>query len=106
MTKLEMVRLGLDLYGSYLREGKYYTRVTETYKYRGEIKTRSFMEMTAEGRRVNDLLDVPMFTCPDCGQLVTFHELEVWLGDDDEDAFLNDRVACSYCYEEAMGEDL
>ena len=106
MTKIEMIRLGLEYHNEYLHEGKYYTRVVETYKYRGEIKTRSYMAETEEGRRVADILDEPMFVCPDCGELVSFHELEVWLGDDDEEDFLNDRVPCSCCYEEAMGEDL
>lgn len=105
MTKIEMVKMGMEFYDEYLHEGKYYTRVTETYKYRGQVKTRSFMEMTAEGRRVDSLLEEPMFICPDCGQLVSFNDLEVWLGESEED-FLDDHVLCSSCYEDAMGDDL
>ena len=105
MTKIEMVKLGMEFDSEYLHEGKYYTRVTETYKYRGQVKERSFMEMTAEGRRVDGLLDEPMFVCPDCGKLVSFNDLEVWLGESEED-FLNDNVLCSLCYEDAMGDDL
>ena len=105
MTKMAMVKMGLEFYGEYLHEGKYYTQMTETYKYRGQVKTRSHMELTAEGRRVDGLLDEPMFICPDCGELVSFNDLEVWIGESEDD-FLNDRVPCSCCYEDAMGDDL
>ena len=106
MTKMEMIQLGLDFYREYLREGKFYTRVTESYKYRGEVKTRSSMVLTTEGRQIQELLREPMFTCPVCGQRVGFCDLEVWLGDGDLEAFLADEVPCSCCYEDGMGEDL
>ena len=106
MTKLEMTRLGMEFSKEYLREGKYYHRITETYKYRGEIKTRSYMDLTEEGKRVMRVLDTPMYVCPNCNRLVSFIDLEYWHGDDSEADLMNDEVICMCCYEDEMGEDL
>ena len=105
MTKIEMVRFGMMVGAEYLHEGKYFTRVTKTYKYRGEIKTQSFMEETEEWWKARKILETPMFTCPCCGQLVGFTDLEHWLAESEED-FLDDKILCSLCYEDEMGEDL
>ena len=104
MTKREMVQMGIEFTNNYY--GKYHVEVVKQYKYRGEIKTRTELVMTEEGRKIMDTLSTPMFKCPCCGEMVSFNELESWLADDDEEAFMNDEVECACCYEDEMGEDL
>lgn len=104
MTKLEMVQMGRE-FNRNCFSAKYNDEKITTYKYRGEIKTRVTHEWNAEALRIVNLLSEPMFICPECGKHVSFNALEAWLGDTDED-FLEDRVPCSLCYEEDMGEDL
>lgn len=105
MTKIEMIRFGRKVDGEYLHEGKYFERVTETYKYRGEVKTRSYLKETEAWWTAQKTLEAPMFVCPCCGELVGYTALESWLGNSELD-FLNDKVPCSLCYEDSMGEDL
>ena len=85
---------------------KYHTHVTETYKYRGVVKTRETLKMTEEGEKILGVLDSEkLFRCPCCGEMKSFLDLEVW----DEDAvesIVADEVTCSICYEDEMGEDL
>lgn len=50
-------------------------------------------------------LEEKIFRCPDCGRMCAIWDLEIWSSDTDED-ILNDRVCCSSCYEEGMGDDL
>ena len=102
MTKMEMAMLGTEFHANYYN--KYHEKVTETYKYCGEIRTRETIRMTAEGENMMRTLTAPMFTCPTCGRVVSFLDLEVW--DDTAEAVAADRVECSLCYEEYMGEDL
>lgn len=104
MTKLEMVQIGREFYRNCF-SSKYTDEKTITYKYRGEIKTRVTREWNAQAYYISALLDKPIFICPNCGRRVSFNDLEAWLGNTDED-FLNDRIPCSICYENAMGEDL
>ena len=103
MTKREMVEMGIEFTNNYY--GKYHVEVVKQYTYRGEIKTRTELVMTEEGEKIMDTLSTPMFKCPGCGEMVSFNELESWLADDEED-FMNDKVECACCYEDAMGEDL
>lgn len=104
MTKLEIATIGKEFHDNYY--SKYHKEVIKTYKYKGEVKTRKETELTEEGRAIQmgEALNTEIFTCPCCGRKVTFHELEYW-GEDIE-ALLNDKVTCSECYEEEMGEDL
>jgi hypothetical protein len=104
MTKLEMVNLGIEFHTNYYK--KYMLSFEKQYKYRGEIRTRKEFRMTEEGRSISEMLHTPMFTCPCCGQVVGFNDLEVWLGDDDIEEFMNDEIPCSLCYEDEMGDDL
>lgn len=61
--------------------------------------------LTAEGKMMRHALEEKIFICPDCGRKVSFFELETWLADDFQD-FVNNKVPCSGCFEDAMGEDL
>lgn len=104
MTKMEMAILGKEFDKNYY--SKYHVRVTETYKYRGQTKTRETFRMTEEGEKILDILDgEKLFRCPHCGQMKTFLQLEVW-DEDTVESLVADEVSCSHCYEEAMGEDL
>ena len=103
MTKLEMARLGKEYRNNYYR--KYLIKKEVQYKYRGQIKTRIKHEETEESRKIREMLNVPMFTCPCCGKLVSFNRLEQWLVDTPEE-IANDECPCSICYEDEMGEDL
>ena len=104
MTKLEMVKMGLEFNKNYYK--KYMLRTEKQYKYRGVIKTRPEFKMTDEGRKISNMLNTPMFKCPCCGKTVGFNRLECWLAEGDINAFMNDEVECSMCYEDDMGEDL
>ena len=103
MTKNELAMMGIEFKENYYT--KYNLPVEVQYKYRGEIRTRTEYRWTEEARRIHSLLDIPAFTCPCCGQLVSFNELEFWRGDSLDD-LLNDEIPCSECYEDEMGEDL
>lgn len=106
MKKIELIQLGLKLDANYLHEGEYFIRITETYKYRGEIKSRTYLKETEKWWHDREILDTPAFICPECRKRVSYNELESWLGDNCEKAFLNNLVVCSNCYEDEMGEDL
>lgn len=104
MNTIEIAVIGKELHDNYYT--KYHKEVIKTYKYRGEIKTRKEIELTDEGRalQMGELLNRKAFFCPCCKRLVSFNELEYW-GEDIEDIITN-KITCSECYEEAMGEDL
>ena len=51
------------------------------------------------------LTDEAVFTCPECGEKVAFIDLEFWSSDSFED-LLADKIICSQCYENEMGDDL
>ena len=104
MTKMEMAILGKEFDKNYY--SKYHIRVTETYKYRGVVKTRETLKMTEEGEKILDILDgEKLFRCPCCGEMKSFLGLEVW-DEDTVESIVADEVTCSLCYEEEMGEDL
>lgn len=104
MTKMEMAILGKEFDKNYY--SKYHVRVTETYKYRGQIKTRNTYKFTEEGERILNLLDSEkLFRCPCCGEMKTYGELEIW-DEDTVESIVADKVTCALCYEEEMGEDL
>ncbi len=103
MTKREMVQMGMEFKRNYY--GKYHVEVEKTYKYRGEVKTCTELVLTEEGKKIMEELETPMFICPNCGEKVSFNELEIW-GEETEEELMNNKVVCSVCYEEEMGEDL
>jgi len=104
MTKMEMAILGKEYQKNYY--SKYHIRVTETYKYRGQTKTREIIRMTEEGLKIQDILfGEELFRCPRCGEMKSFGDLEIW-DEDTAEAIANDEITCSLCYEEEMGEDL
>ena len=104
MTTIEIATIGKEFHDNYFT--KYHHYVVKTYKYRGEIKTRKVLEMTEEGQAImmSEALNAKVFTCPDCGQKVSFNDLEYW-GEEIEKVVAN-KVSCSLCYEDEMGEDL
>ena len=104
MTKMEMAILGKEFHKNYY--SKYHTRVTETYKYRGQIKTRETLKMTEEGEKILGILGgEKLFRCPCCGEMQSFVDLEVW-DEDTAESIAADEVTCALCYEQEMGEDL
>lgn len=104
MTKMEMAILGKDFQKNYYSQ--YHTHVTETYKYRGVVKTRERSVMTDEGKAILETLSgEKLFRCPCCGEMKSYLDLEVW-DEDTVEAIVNDKITCSLCYEEEMGEDL
>ena len=104
MTRKEIAELALDYTNNYYT--KYRENYIKVYKYRGEIRHREESRLNAEGERVNALLnEQKIFICPDCGEAISALDLELWLGDSLED-LVNNRICCSECYENAMGEDL
>ena len=103
MKKSELAKIGMEFFENYYTKYKLSKEVQ--YIYRGQVKTRREYYLTEEGKRINELLKVPAFTCPHCGRLVSFNQLECWTADSIED-FENDEVTCSSCYEDEMGEDL
>lgn len=77
------------------------------YKYKGEMRRRSYDEIV-DTPRYEKLLHFlyedekgRIFKCEDCGKMCTYGDLESWICD-----FKNDEYICSCCYEDAMGEDL
>ena len=104
MTKIEIARIGKEFHDNYYT--KYHHRITKTYKYKGVIKTREIIELTEEGRAImmGEALNAKVFTCPYCKQKVSFNDFEYW-GEDIKD-IVADKISCSICYEEEMGEDL
>lgn len=104
MTKMEMAMLGKEFDENYY--SKYHVEVLETYKYRGEIKTRKTFKFTDEGEKILDILyGEKLFRCPRCGEMKSYGELEIWDEDTVED-IVADQFPCCSCYEHDMGEDL
>lgn len=104
MTIKEIAMLGKDFHDNYY--SKYHHYVVTTYKYRGKIKTLKTLELTDEGRKImmGEALNAKVFTCPYCGEKVSFQDLEYW-GEEIEKVIANE-IPCSMCYEDEMGEDL
>ena len=107
MRKKEIIALGQEYDELYSKgENKFFQKVTTTYKYRKEIRERTTIEHTEEGKRVFEILrSEKVFTCPCCQELCAWNDLESWLADGVED-FENDEVECCLCYENEMGDDL
>lgn len=103
MTKREIAELGKEFDENYYN--KYNLRTEVQYVYRGQVKTRIEYRTTEEGKRIRDLLSIPMFICPECGEKFGYIDLEIWPNDSVED-IANDCIPCSSCYEDDMGEDL
>ena len=102
-TKLEIARIGRNYSEQYWKAFREEFEVQ--YKYRGEIRTRIESRPTEKARAIRDLLDSnPIFKCPCCGEMMTYNDLEYWLGSAADAAA--DEVLCSGCYEDGMGEDL
>lgn len=80
MTKTEIVLLAMD-YCEKPFSGKYFLNIP------------------------TELTDEAVFTCPECGEKVAFNDLEFWSTDSFED-LLADKIICSQCYENEMGDDL
>lgn len=57
------------------------------------------------GDRIPPCSEEKVFKCPECGEMCSIWDLEIWSCDTDED-ILNDKVCCSCCYEISMGDDL
>ena len=104
MTKKEIAIIGKEFNENYYN--KYHEKVIKVYKYCGEVRQREVLELTKEGVAImnGEALNSKVFCCPCCHKKVSYNELEDWLGDIEEIA--NDKVMCSLCYEEEMGEDL
>ena len=107
MTKTEIVRLGMKFDKlRWEKENEFNTCVVETYKYRGEQRTRKVHKFTEEGRKAFEILTTEkVFICPECKELQTWNELESWLVETEEE-YVNDLCPCGCCYEDSMGEDL
>jgi hypothetical protein len=104
MTRQEIAELALDYTNNYFT--KYLNTYTEVYKYRGKTLERKRSKLSEEGKKVGALLESQkIFTCSDCGEQVSALELEIWTDDTLED-LINNKISCSECYENAMGEDL
>ena len=87
-------------------EEKKTLHVPHYYKYRGEMKRRSYDDLVYTDRyhELFDLLEsdeAEIFKCPDCGRMVGLFDLERWCCDFEKGGYI-----CSCCYEDAMGEDL
>lgn len=104
MTIREIAMLGKDFHDNYYT--KYHHYVEKTYKYRGENKVCKTLEMTKEGCSImmGKALNTKVFICPSCGEKISFNELEYW-GEDIKEVIAN-KIPCSLCYEEEMGDNL
>jgi hypothetical protein len=87
-------------------EKKKDVRVPHYYKYRGEMKRRSYDDVIHTDR-YNELFDLlasdeaKVFKCEECGEMCDWFDLESWCCDFEAGYYI-----CGCCYEDAMGEDL
>ena len=87
-------------------EKKKDVRVPHYYKYRGEMKRRSYDDVIHTDR-YNELFallgsdEAKVFKCEECGEMCGWFDLESWCCDFEEGYYI-----CGCCYEDAMGEDL
>ena len=104
MTRKEIAELTLDYTNNYFT--KYHEKYIKTFKYNGKIHQREETRLSAEGERIGAFLETQkIFICPDCGEKVSSLDLEIWDTDTLED-LINNKISCSECYENMMGEDL
>ena len=96
----------LDLVREYEAEEKKTKRVPHYYVRKGQVFERSYPDYvyTARYKELGRLLrsdEAKVFKCADCGEMVTYFDLETWMCDSEKGYYL-----CGMCYEESMGEDL
>lgn len=79
------------------------------YKYKGEIRRRSYDDATETARYLEILRmfydekgPTAIFKCSKCGETKCYGRMEIW----DDKEILGKDFTCSLCYEEMMGEDL
>ena len=78
--------------------------VPHFYKRNGKMIERSYPDRFYSDRYyalMHEIENAKVFKCADCGEMVSYFDLETWCCD-----FENGRYLCSSCYEEEMGEDL
>lgn len=94
----------LEWYAEYQEEKKKTTHEPVFYKYRGEMRRRSYdKDVYTERYKELDALirSARVFKCKHCGKMLSLWELEKWVCDFDKDDY-----TCGMCYEDHMGEDL
>lgn len=96
----------LALADEFETERKNVVRVPHYYKYKGEMKRRSYDDLVYSDRyyELMALLgsdEAKVFKCAECGEMCDWFDLETWCCD-----FDNGDYTCACCYEDAMGEDL
>ena len=87
-------------------EQKKVTYVPRYYKYKGEMKRRSYDDIIHTDRyyELMTLLssdEAKVFQCAECGEMCDWFQLESWCCDFEAGYYI-----CGCCYEDAMGEDL
>lgn len=94
----------MELVKEYYEEEKKTVSVPHYYKRNGKMLRRSYDDYI-ETKRYNELWNIlrseeaKVFKCTDCGRMVGYFELELWMCD-----FENNVYIC--CYDDAMGDDL
>lgn len=100
------VEIVLALVAELHEEEKKTVRIPHYYKYRGEMKRRSYDDRIYTDR-YHELMELigsdeaKVFQCADCGEMCDWFDLESWCCDFEKGDYI-----CSCCYEDAMGEDL
>ena len=96
----------LTLATEWKAERKNAISVPSYYKYKGEMKRRSYDDVVYSDRyyELMALLcsdEAKVFKCVECGEMCSWFDLESWCCD-----FENGYYICGCCYEDGMGEDL
>ena len=81
-------------------------KVPHYYKRNGKMIERPYPDYVYSDRyhelsKILDSDEARVFKCSECGEMVTYFELETWICDVEEGEY-----TCSCCYEDCMGEDL
>lgn len=87
-------------------ERKAVKKVPHYYKRNGKMIERSYPDYVYSDRyyelsKILNSDEARVFKCSDCGEMVTYFDLETWICDFEEGEY-----TCSICYEDCMGEDL
>ena len=90
----------------YKVEYKAVKKVPHYYKRHGQMVERSYPDYVYSDRfyelsKILDSEEAKVFKCCECGEMVTWFDLEDWVCD-----FEKGEYTCSCCYENYMGEDL